>query len=207
MPGRGKFARLVVVGAGVLACGDPGDIELPFAPRGATREAAPVFARIPARAFAKLDVVDARSSGDAAGAEGGCPMRFSSSLGQPCAQLDTNDGVCVPVRDGENASVTCSVRPLVLVADAYDVELTVHHEFLPTLAVTGPLNAARQSRVALHVMTPDGTLLDADCSAEALAVQPGSARLRLSRCTTRIDNDDVPDCDIDLLAGLENCAG
>ena len=205
MPGRGKRARLVLVVAGAaLACGDPGDIEVGFAPRVARREAVPVLARVAAYAFAKLDVVDAGEDDEVGEA---CPVRFSSSLGQPCAQLDADNGTCVPVRDGEDASVACTVRQLVLVPDAYEVDLALHHDFLPELAVTGPLNAIRESRVSLHVTTPDGTRLDADCNADALGVQPGTALVRLTRCNTRIDDHDAPSCDIHLLTGFEGCAG
>jgi len=206
MPGRGQCARLLLIVAGAaLACGDPGDIEVGFAPHVARREAVPVFARVAPYAFAKLDVVDAGEAGDVS--EGACPARFSSSLGQPCAQLDTDDGTCVPVRNGADATIACTVRPLVLVPDAYDVDLALYHDFLPELTVTGPLNTIRESRVSLHVMTPDGTRLDADCNADSLDVQPGTARIRITRCNTRIDDREAPSCDINLLAGFEGCAG
>lgn len=205
MPGRGKRACSALVAAGALACGDPGDIEVPFAPRAVKREALPVLERVPARAFAKLDVVDASVGGDALVTGGVCPVRFSSSLGKPCALLDTDNGTCVPVRDRDDASVACTVSPLVLVPDVYDVDLALRHEFLPTLTVTGPLDAIDESRLSLHVITPNGTVLDADCNAESLRVQPGTAHLRLTRCSTRVDGDDAPNCDINLLAGFEGC--
>src|SRR5688572_12454132 len=183
MPGRGKHALSAVVTLGAaLACGDPGDIEVPFAPGVAMRESLPAFPRVPARAFVNIDIGSGEGGGESEGATetgaGACTLRFSSSLGQACALLETDNALCGSVRDGENATVTCAVRPLVEVPDNYDIELTLQNEFLPELTVAGTLSTVRTNRVSLHVTTPDGTLVDADCNAKSLALQPGGARFR-----------------------------
>ena len=206
MPGRGKHALSAIVTLGAaLACGDPGDIEVPFAPGVSMRESLPAFPRVPARAFVNIDI----GSGEGAAETGAaaCTLRFSSSLGQPCALLETDNALCGSVRDGENATVTCAVRPLVEVPDNYDIDLTLQNEFLPELTVVGTLSTVRTNRASLRVTTPDGTLVDADCNAKSLTAQPGGARFRLSGCTIRIDAVEASDCDIGLVAGFEGCGG
>jgi hypothetical protein len=213
MPGRCRHARSALAAAGAaLACGDPGDIEVAFAPPSAARETVPMFARAPAHAFVNIDIVDGSASetGEGGGASGGeraCPIHFSSSLGKPCSALDTDDPICVPVREGEDASVSCSVRPLVEVPDVYDVTLTLRNEFLPELSVIGVLGARSAARVALDVTTPDGARLDAYCSPEVLDIRPGATRFRLERCSPRIADESAPGCDVTLVAGFEGCGG
>ena len=199
MRGRGERALAALAVAWALACGDPGDIEVPWAPGVAQREALPTYRRLPPSAFAKLEVVDA------AGVDGACAVHFASSLGQPCAQLETDEATCVPVREGESASVSCTVSPLLSVPGVYDLQLELKHEFLPMLTVNGPLAATRESRISLHVTPPSGPPIDADCNADTLDIQPGVARFRASRCAIRIDATDAPGCELSLTAGADGC--
>lgn len=208
MPGRCKYARSAIAAAGAaLACGDPGDIDVAFAPPSGSRETVPMFARVPAHAFVNLDIVDESAGEAGAGAASVCPVHFSSSLGNPCSGLDTNDPFCVPVRDGQDATISCSIRPLVEVPDVYDVTLTLQNEFLPELTVTGVLGVRSSARVSLDVTTPSGARLGAHCSPDVLDIQPGATRFRLDRCTPQIADENAPGCVVTLLAGFEGCGG
>jgi hypothetical protein len=111
------------------------------------------------------------------------------------------------VRDGQDASVACSIRPLVEVPDVYDVALTLQNEYLPELTITGVLGVDSAARVSLDVTTPDGTHLDAYCSPDVLDIRPGVARFRLARCTPRVAEEDAPGCNVTLVAGFEGCRG
>jgi hypothetical protein len=184
-----------------FGCGDPRDIQVPIIPQEQPT-ATPTFMRAPARAFASIDVraadgVDAMA----------CPLDYASALVPSCEQPSSRDGSCgASLRDGDDGLVKCSVIPRPEDPQMYDVDLLLEHRLLPRLAILGAMSDAGMLPVVLQVVTPQQASIAAECIAEAINLRSGAVQLRLRACDAEIDGVATPGCDVDVIAGFENCA-
>lgn len=190
---------LMLAGLAVSACGDPRDAQLPLSP-GRSNAPPPVFERVPARAFATLDI---RGPGDADAAV--CPLNLSLALGTSCRLATSRQGTCGALSDGEQTTVQCTIRPLTLGASEYDVDLLFTHSQLSRLSITGRMSDTEAPPVTLQITTPDQTSIEAGCTADVLVIRPGAAQFSLEGCAATLDGVNTPTCSVTLSAGFENC--
>jgi hypothetical protein len=191
----------LMIVAAASGCGDLDDVQVPLVPeKPPPRRASVLFPRAPGapRAFANVSVVPGEGKS--------CRLDFATLL-PPSGARNTNASLgSERIVDGEGAAVQCLVQPRPGAPDVFDVELSLEHDELTRFAVTGALSEGTSSRVAVHVTTPDGSDVEADCTSRVYTLRPGAADFQLAACTgTSSPDPALVGCSISAVAIFENC--
>jgi hypothetical protein len=203
MIGRGlEAAVFALVHAAVLACGDVKDVQVPLIPSSRTQRAVPqvpVYGVIgPAQAVTSVEV----GGGDA----GSCPFEYSSLLPRSLERSELLTGQGDRLVDGPDALVECRVHSSYESPGVFDVDGHVAHDDMPRFVVKGVMSQAGPNVVGLVLVTADQERIEADCSADVVALLSGAAWFRLSSCVVRRPNGEALECDLVVTAIFEKCS-
>jgi hypothetical protein len=189
-------ACVLMFASAVCACGDVRDVQVPLIPNNPPPATVPELAQARPRALVNLSIN---------GQDPPCPSEFHALLPSASPAQSPSGGQGNRVTDGDGVTVRCLIRARTDLPDVFDVDLLLEHDALPRFTIMGSMSEGRMALATLHIATPDGLPIDANCGAEVLTIRPGALSLSIPSCQARIDGGSVPGCSIEVVATFENC--
>jgi hypothetical protein len=192
----------LILGVAVMACGDVKDVQVPLIPSRRTQRSEP---QLPA--YALVGAAQAVTSVELGGGDAGaCPFEYSSLLPRSFERSELLTGEGERLVDGPDALVDCRVHAPYETPGVFEIEVHVAHDDMPRFVVKGVMSEAAPNVVGLVLVTAEQDRIEADCSAEAVALVSGAAWLRLSSCAVRRPDGEPLECQLAATAILENCS-